>query len=265
MDTYFIPVVCASLSSIARGLTQYGDAIIFHVCSASFQIVIQSSPEVANIQFSVLCTAIMSITSLPLSIYLARSHILSTLPYGFSLSVTGLLFLPLGTYALFLGNIQILEIFIGIFFMLFAMFRLTSVILQKSKNAPDTTIPDITTTTTKDPVTDINDGTDLIVNYPISSSSGLLHQIFQWIDSKVIQISTTYSPSFSLLIFTRNYSCFVCKYLFLISRMNPVLNPILYATTNSMFRNAYAKIFSFLFYKIKHKELVIENEMLEIN
>ncbi len=71
--------------------------------------------------------------------------------------------------------------------------------------------------------------------------------------------------SFSLLIFTRNYSCFVCKYLFLISRMNPVLNPILYATTNSMFRNAYAKIFSFLFYKIKHKELVIENEMLEIN
>jgi uncharacterized membrane protein YfcA len=207
MDTYFIPVVCAGFSSIARGLTQYGDAIIFHVCSASFQIVIQSSSEVANIQFSVLCTAIMSITSLPLSIYLARSHIFSNLPYGFSLSVFGLCFLPLGTYTLFLGNIQILEIFIGIFFMLFAMFRLTSVILQKSKNAPDTTIPDITipdittTTTTKDPVTDINDGTDLIVNYPISSSSGLLHQIFQWIDSKVIQISTTYSPSFSLLIF----------------------------------------------------------------
>jgi uncharacterized membrane protein YfcA len=149
----------------------------------------------------------MSITSLPLSIYLARSHIFSRLPYGFSLSFTGLLFLPLGTYALFLGNIQILEIFIGIFFMLFAMFRLTSVILQKSKNAPDTTIPDITipditttTTTTKDPVTDINDGTDLIVNYP-TSSSGLLHQISEWIDSKVIQISSKYRPSFSLLIF----------------------------------------------------------------
>ena len=110
MDTYFIPVVCASLSSIARGITQFGDAIIFHICSASLQIVIKSSPEVENIQFSVLCIAIMSITSLPLSIYLARSHILSTLPYGFALAVTGLSVLPLGTYVLFLGNIKILEI-----------------------------------------------------------------------------------------------------------------------------------------------------------
>jgi len=226
MNAYVIPVLCACSSSIARGLTQYGDAIIFHVCSSSLRVVTGSPESDGNLQFSVLCTAIMSITSLPLSLYLARKHILSNLPFGLALSSTGIAFLPLGTLALFLGNTSALEAAVGVFFMLFSMIRITNAVLDKAlKNKVDSaesasasnssgTGPDklasIETDSASNSVTgpdklastdvsvsrpDTNTDTDIQIVRPLSFG------ISYWINEKVVAISSKHSSSVTMLVF----------------------------------------------------------------
>ena len=215
MNAYVIPVLCACSSSIARGLTQYGDAIIFHVCSSSLRVVTGSPESDGNLQFSVLCTAIMSITSLPLSIYLARKHIYQNLPFGLTLSLTGIAFLPLGTLALFLGNTSALEAAVGVFFMLFSMIRITNAVLDKAlKNKVDSaesasasnssvtgsnssvTGPDkLANTDVSISRPDTNTDTDIQIVRPLSCG------ISEWINEKVLSISPKHSSSVTMLVF----------------------------------------------------------------
>lgn len=205
MQSYFIPVTCASASSIARGLTQYGDAIIFHVCSGTLRVLTNAPEASSNLQFSVLCTAIMSITSLPLSIYLARKQILPNLPYGLALSSTGIAFLPLGTLALFVGNTSVLEIAVGVFFMLFAMVRLTSAILVKALQRNSESTETKATLTAEETVSkpesnvSLSETKETDTDIQIAPSNGF--QLFSWLDSRIVSVSPKYSPSITLFVF----------------------------------------------------------------
>jgi hypothetical protein len=169
----------------------------------------------------------MSITSLPLSLYLARKHIVSNLLFGLALSSTGIAFLPLGTLALFLGNTSALEAAVGVFFMLFSMIRITNAVLDKAlKNKVDSaesasasnssgTGPDKLASIETDSASnssgtgpdklastdvsvsrpDTNTDTDIQIVRPLSFG------ISDWINEKVVAISPTYSSSVTMLVF----------------------------------------------------------------
>jgi len=150
----------------------------------------------------------MSITSLPLSLYLARKHIVSNLPFGLALSSTGIAFLPLGTLALFLGNTSALEAAVGVFFMLFSMIRITNAVLDKAlKNKVDSaesaspsnssgTGPDkLASTDVSVSRPDTNTDTDIQIVRPLSFG------ISYWINEKVVAISSKHSSSVTMLVF----------------------------------------------------------------
>ena len=109
-----------------------------------------------------------------------------------------------------------------------------------------------------------------ISNYVKTDVFLLDFEFYKGILYSCLFFSITYF-SYSCLVFTRNFenyfTVFIFKYLFLIAHSNPLLNPIIYATTNSMFRNAYSKMFPFFYPKDKPREVervVEEQEMVEI-
>ncbi len=129
---------------MARGLTNYGDAILFHVCAASIRALTNAASvenEADELQFSVLCTGIMSLTSMPLAVWLARNHMRPMAPYGVAMAASGLGCLPLGTIALFLGNTRALEVAVGLFFVVFACVRLTVLVAGEAEAAAGKAAP----------------------------------------------------------------------------------------------------------------------------
>ena len=131
------------MSSVARGLTNYGDAILFHVCAASIRTLTSASTEneADELQFSVLCTGIMSLTSMPLAVWLARNHLRPMAPYGVTMGLGGLALVPVGTIALFLGNTRALEVAVGLFFVVFACIRLTVLVAEEAEAAAGNAAP----------------------------------------------------------------------------------------------------------------------------
>ena len=62
-------------------------------------------------------------------------------------------------------------------------------------------------------------------------------------------LAKTYENTFSKIFY---------KYLFLFARSNSLLNPVIYATTNSLFIKAYERIFPLCFPKIKPENVIKE-------
>ena len=142
-----IAPVCAVTSSLARGLTNYGDGILFHICAACLRVAsgVPAADEAAELQFAVLCTGIMSLTSIPLAIYLARAQLQRMAPYGVTMAVSGLAMVPAGTAALFSGDTRVLEFFVALFFIAFACVGLTNAVfvaaMPNATAAPNAAAP----------------------------------------------------------------------------------------------------------------------------
>jgi len=70
--------------------------------------------------------------------------------------------------------------------------------------------------------------------------------------------------SYLVLILIKNYENFflniIYKYFYLFARSNSLFNPVIYATTNSLFRKAYERIFPLCFPKKKPEIAVKEQD-----
>ena len=198
-----IAPTCAVISSVARGLTNYGDGILFHICAASLRAIsgVPSADESAELQFAVLCTGIMSLTSMPLAIWLARSQLRRMAPYGLAMAFSGVAMLPAGTAALFSGNTRILEAFVGVFFIAFACVGLTNAVARQSVVIDENVAsgngePEVPATGTGGDVVD----RDLHVLMPVSSSPFV--RFTAWANATLPPVSSSaYTPVQSLSVF----------------------------------------------------------------
>lgn len=127
--------LCAGLSTISSGVTGFGDAILFHICASVARAALRVPPESEGeeLRFAVLCTGVISLVSLPITIFLARAHLLKYRAYGFTMAITGVLFLPLGAAALTLGDLRVVEVTVGLVFAGFASSRLVGEVLERAK------------------------------------------------------------------------------------------------------------------------------------
>ena len=120
--------LCAAVSSTAAGLTTFGDAILFHICSTLIRASGLSTPATSEddeLRFSVLCTTIMSAVALPTVLLFARRELPRCAPYGLTMAVTGLSMVPVGSALLFHGDLGPVQVATGVFFAIFAANHLT--------------------------------------------------------------------------------------------------------------------------------------------
>ena len=201
-----IAPTCAIISSVARGVTNYGDGILFHICAASLRAIsgVPSADESAELQFAVLCTGIMSLTSMPLAIWLARAQLRRMAPYGFAMAFSGVAMLPAGTAALFSGNTRILEAFVGLFFIAFACVGLTNAVARQNVlGEVAAAVPpqeNVAVVVPDGASGDVDHDRDLHILAPKSSSPFV--RFAAWADTTLpSSVSPTYTPSQSLCTF----------------------------------------------------------------
>ena len=128
--------VCAALSSVIAGLTTYGDAILFHICSTLSRLTglaAPSSSEDEELRFAVLCTTVMTVVTYFVACYLARGEVRRCLPYGLTMAVTGLSMVPVGSSLLFGGDLGPVKVGTGFFFASFATYYLTLSFREEAK------------------------------------------------------------------------------------------------------------------------------------
>lgn len=127
--------LCAGLSTVSSGVTGFGDAILFHICASVARAALRVPPEAegGELRFAVLCTGVISLVTLPCTVYLARTHLSKYKSYGFTMAVTGVLFLPLGAAALTLGDLRAVEVTVGLLFAAFASSRLVGEVLGRAR------------------------------------------------------------------------------------------------------------------------------------
>jgi hypothetical protein len=116
------------VASIVAGLTTYGDAILFHICatlSRTTGLAAPAADEDEELRFAVLCTTIMSVSTLFIALFFSRNEFRRCVPYGLTMAVTGLSMVPVGSSLLFNGDLGPVKVGTGVFFALFATHYLT--------------------------------------------------------------------------------------------------------------------------------------------
>lgn len=123
----WLPPICAAASCLIGGLTGFGDAIMFHILfniAGALGLVETGSREV--LAKAVTYTTVLSLSNLPAALFVARDHLRLVLPFAATVAITGIPMVTVGASLLFHADLHALKVFVGLFFLTFAVGKLTS-------------------------------------------------------------------------------------------------------------------------------------------
>ena len=121
---FWLPPTIALLSCVAMGLTSFGDAILFHClwAAAGAMGLYPASPH--TLSFAVFYIIIMPLSCLPAMLYASRADLKRCFGWGTLCASSTVTMLPVGAALLLGGDVSVLRVAAGIFFLVFSVSQL---------------------------------------------------------------------------------------------------------------------------------------------
>lgn len=169
--TSYLGPIGALLACCLGGLTGFGDAIALHILWAIAGVVgLVSNNRRDVLAKAVTITAIMSLANTPLGLYVARKDLRKMFPYALVTACTGIPMVIVGIQLLFFADLTSLKIFVGLFFLMFALGKLTSSVLSIAREKLQTYLQAKKTTVISSSVSTISTDTAVLNESSIETS-----------------------------------------------------------------------------------------------